>query len=780
MTYYVKKNNASSTVADNPLAAGATTLNVASGEGSNFPSTFPFPITVWNKTTYPNPGSDSGMEICICTGRTTDALTITRGAEGTSDVAHTSGEQVAILVTAGMFDDSTYGIEGAIDTHIADTTTHGTTGNVVGHTDIQTLTNKSIDSDNNTITNIVNTDVKAAAAIAESKLAMDDTTGHTHTGAAGNGSKLTAASVDVVDAGGKITATDVEGALVENRTALDTEEAALVTHMSDTSTHGITSDIVGRTETQTLINKSIDSVNNTITNIVNADIKSDAAIVYGKLQDISATNRLLGRSSALAGDIEEITVGGDLTQSGSNLTINADAVTYDKIQDTTGTDKILGRSSALGGTVEEITCTAAGRAILDDADASTQRTTLNVDAAGTDNSTDVTLNASATTGGLSLAAQEISHRAASNVQTGYATAAQITAIEANTGKTTNATHTGDVTGSGELTIGADKVHDSMIDWGTGASQVSAVDLPIADAGAVITATEVEGALQENRTALDVEEAALVTHMADTTTHGTTGDIVGISDTQTLSNKSISDTLNVDNIAEKTTSAGVTIDGDIKIREYLIDHVSGTTDSDFICINHEGNGSAYFRNFYVRDGKNANVIIVTGSSKETDFYGAIKTNTISEHTAATGVTIDGVLCKDDDVVLKNNVGIVKITEVGGTERNALYMSNSDKMIMGVNTNVSRFTGSNVEIYTSSGYIANFAAAALQIDTISEKTGAAGVLVDGVKCKDSTIITATSTPASAGAAGVTGQWAWDASYIYICINTNTWQRVAHATW
>lgn len=45
------------------------------------------------------------------------------------------------------------------------------TGVVVGTTDAQTLTNKSIDSDNNTITNIVNADIKAAAAIALDKLA---------------------------------------------------------------------------------------------------------------------------------------------------------------------------------------------------------------------------------------------------------------------------------------------------------------------------------------------------------------------------------------------------------------------------------------------------------------------------------------------------------------------------------------------------------------------------------------------------------------------------------
>ena len=56
--------------------------------------------------------------------------------------------------------------------------------------------------------------------------------------------------------------------------------------------------------------------------------------------------------------------------------IASDAVTYDKIQDTTSTDVILGRSTAGGGTVEQIACTAAGRALLDDANAAAQRTTL--------------------------------------------------------------------------------------------------------------------------------------------------------------------------------------------------------------------------------------------------------------------------------------------------------------------------------------------------------------------------------------------------------------------
>ena len=54
-----------------------------------------------------------------------------------------------------------------------------------------------------------------------------------------------------------------------------------------------------------------------------------------------------------------------------------------------------------------------------------------------------------------------------------------------------------------LTADTDNIKDTHIDWGVGASQVSAVDIPIADGGGIITGTEVETALQENRTAIDL-------------------------------------------------------------------------------------------------------------------------------------------------------------------------------------------------------------------------------------------------------------------------------------
>ena len=70
--------------------------------------------------------------------------------------------------------------------------------------------------------------------------------------------------------------------------------------------------------------------------------------------------------------------------------------------------------------------------------------------------------------------------------------------------TTNANLTGDITSVGNAaTIGVYKVLVTHINWGVAATQVSAVDLVIADAGVIITATEVEGALQENRTAINL-------------------------------------------------------------------------------------------------------------------------------------------------------------------------------------------------------------------------------------------------------------------------------------
>ena len=66
---------------------------------------------------------------------------------------------------------------------------------------------------------------------------------------------------------------------------------------------------------------------------------------------------------------------------------------------------------------------------------------------------------------------------------------------------------------------------------------------------------------------------------------------------------------------------------------------------------------------------------------------------------------------------------------------------------------------------------------------------GVAVAGAKVLDISAVglgivgdvsVSTKTPASAAAAGVAGTITWDSSYLYVCVATNTWKRVAIATW
>jgi hypothetical protein len=61
------------------------------------------------------------------------------------------------------------------------------------------------------------------------------------------------------------------------------------------------------------------------------------------------------------------------------------------------------------------------------------------------------------------------------------------------------------------------------------------------------------------------------------------------------------------------------------------------------------------------------------------------------------------------------------------------------------------------------------------------GAGNVNAGGTVTVAGTVIhTLSATPASASAAGTVGTMSWDANYIYICTATNTWKRVAIATW
>jgi len=70
-------------------------------------------------------------------------------------------------------------------------------------------------------------------------------------------------------------------------------------------------------------------------------------------------------------------------------------------------------------------------------------------------------------------------------------------------------------------------------------------------------------------------------------------------------------------------------------------------------------------------------------------------------------------------------------------------------------------------------------ALTIAKLSGVSTFGATLVAGASSNAFRITTA-QTPASASATGTAGTICWDTSYIYVCTATNTWKRVAIATW
>ncbi len=84
--FLVVKNRAYSKLAA-AITDVATTLTVTAGEGANFPSTYPFHITIED-------------EIVSCTNRSTDSLTVVRAQQGTTGAAHANKSYAALNITA--------------------------------------------------------------------------------------------------------------------------------------------------------------------------------------------------------------------------------------------------------------------------------------------------------------------------------------------------------------------------------------------------------------------------------------------------------------------------------------------------------------------------------------------------------------------------------------------------------------------------------------------------------------------------------------------------------
>jgi hypothetical protein len=257
--------------------ASATTIIVGSGTsllgGATVSSPEIFTVVI---------DPDTALEeIVDVTAVSTNTLTVVRGRDGSSGQAHSAGAVVRHMAIGRDYREA--------NDHINETTTaHGITlANIVKTTDTGTV-NSTMILDGT----IVNADINASAAIADTKLATISTAGKVANTATTAASANTASAIVARDASGNFTAGTITANLTGNVTGSSgstTGNAATATTLAtardfqlvgDVEASAVSFDGSGNVSLTTVIGTGV---------IVNADVNASAAIAATKIAGTAVT-----------------------------------------------------------------------------------------------------------------------------------------------------------------------------------------------------------------------------------------------------------------------------------------------------------------------------------------------------------------------------------------------------------------------------------------------------------------------------------------------------------